>query len=160
LHSLTSNRPHRAAMNVAEAMDHIASESGRAFDPKVVAVLRKRHERLDQMIHEPANRGFTESIGSAQREGKVVTNVIEKLGTSLNLQEAFTEMKPALRSLIRFETLVLWVENESGLTAECVDGVDAGLCASIIIPRGSGVSGRVTASGKPVLNGDAVSDVQ
>ncbi|PYT32116.1 MAG: hypothetical protein DMG57_02655 [Acidobacteria bacterium] len=51
LDALASNRQYRRALPLDRAMEFIASESGKSFDPKVVQVLQRRYKELEQMAH-------------------------------------------------------------------------------------------------------------
>jgi diguanylate cyclase (GGDEF)-like protein len=157
--ALMSARHHRSAMGVEEALAHINSESGGAFDPRVVAMLRDRHHQWERLaVSEPA-RGFVESILSAQREVKVVMELTQKLGSSLELSDTFAAIKPALRALIPYDTLVVWIEREAALAAEFVAGDHLALCSTLRIPMGEGISGVVACKLKPEVNGDAALDM-
>jgi putative nucleotidyltransferase with HDIG domain len=50
--ALTSDRPYRAAMSIAEAMDTISSEAGRQFDPAVVAAFIARTDRIVALLRQ------------------------------------------------------------------------------------------------------------
>jgi putative nucleotidyltransferase with HDIG domain len=50
--ALTSDRPYRAAMSIAEAMDTISSEAGRQFDPAVVAAFMARTDRIVALLRQ------------------------------------------------------------------------------------------------------------
>jgi len=49
LDALTSNREYRQALPLQEGMQQIADEAGKSFDPKVVEVLKRRYQELDQL---------------------------------------------------------------------------------------------------------------
>ena len=65
LDALTSDRQYRRAIPIEEVMKRLQSESGKAFDPKVVDVLQKRYRDLERRIH----------AGSGQQESKLSTEV-------------------------------------------------------------------------------------
>src|SRR5437773_1269833 len=48
LDALASDRQYRRAMPIDKAMEIVTSESGKAFDPKVVGILGKRYRELEQ----------------------------------------------------------------------------------------------------------------
>jgi diguanylate cyclase (GGDEF)-like protein/putative nucleotidyltransferase with HDIG domain len=48
--AMTSDRQYRRAMPIEEAMNYIVSESGKSFDPKVVAILSRRHAELEALV--------------------------------------------------------------------------------------------------------------
>ncbi len=157
--ALISARHHRSALGVAEALAHFKAESGRAYDPKVVAILQQRYRDWERLAASKPDRGFVDSILSAQREVKVVTELTQKLGSSLELNDTFAALNPALRALIPFETLVIWIEREGALAAQFVAGDHIALWSSLRIPMGLGVSGMVASKLEPVLNGDAAQDL-
>lgn len=157
--ALISARHHRSAITVEEALAHLTAQSGRAYDPKVVSLLKNHHKQWEKLAGSPPDRGFIDSIISAQREVKVMMELTEKLGTSLDLRETFESLKPALRSLIPFDTLTVWVERDGAMAAEFVAGDHLALVSSLRIPLGGGVSGLVSAERKPILNGNAVSEL-
>ena len=49
LDALASDRHYRAAMPLTDAVAAIAAESGRSFDPRIVAILKRRYAELEQM---------------------------------------------------------------------------------------------------------------
>src|SRR5580658_2111042 len=52
LDALASDRQYRRALPLDEAMAMVASESGKAFDPQVVAILRRRYVELEKLANE------------------------------------------------------------------------------------------------------------
>jgi len=52
LDALASDRQYRRALPLDKAMEQISSEAGRAFDPRVVAVLERRYVDLERMATE------------------------------------------------------------------------------------------------------------
>ena len=49
LDALASDRQYRRALPLKEVMQKLAAESGKSFDPKVVDILQKRYQQLEQM---------------------------------------------------------------------------------------------------------------
>lgn len=49
LDALASDRQYRRALPLHEAMQHVAREAGISFDPKVVEILQRRYQELEQM---------------------------------------------------------------------------------------------------------------
>ncbi len=155
--ALISARHHRCALSVEDALQRIRSESGRAYDPKIAALLEKRHKAWERLATATPARRF-ESILSAQREVQVVLDLTQKLGSSLELSDTFAALKPALQSLIPFETLAVWVERDGMLAAEYVAGEHLAVWSSLHIPLGAGVSGKVAAKAELMVNGDATEE--
>jgi diguanylate cyclase (GGDEF)-like protein/putative nucleotidyltransferase with HDIG domain len=52
--ALVSDRNYRRAVPVEQAIEQITSEAGKAYDPRVVEVLGRRHLELERMIREGA----------------------------------------------------------------------------------------------------------
>jgi diguanylate cyclase (GGDEF)-like protein/putative nucleotidyltransferase with HDIG domain len=54
LDALASDRQYRKALPLAKAMEIVAGESGKSFDPQVVEILERRHVELEQLaINQP-----------------------------------------------------------------------------------------------------------
>jgi diguanylate cyclase (GGDEF)-like protein/putative nucleotidyltransferase with HDIG domain len=51
LDALASDRQYRRALPIDEAMAKLSKESGKSFDPKVVAVLQHRYQELEKLVH-------------------------------------------------------------------------------------------------------------
>ena len=49
LDALASDRQYRRALPLKDVMQKLAAESGKSFDPKVVEVLKRRYEHLEEM---------------------------------------------------------------------------------------------------------------
>lgn len=56
--ALTSERPYRRALSIEEALNHIRLESGKTYDPRVVACLEHRYVELEERM-KSAPRGKT-----------------------------------------------------------------------------------------------------
>jgi diguanylate cyclase (GGDEF)-like protein/putative nucleotidyltransferase with HDIG domain len=68
LDALTSDRQYRRAIPIEEVMRRLEGESGKSFDPKVVAVLQKRYRDLERLVQ-------SMSTSSAPLESKLSTEV-------------------------------------------------------------------------------------
>ncbi len=49
LDAIASDRQYRKALSLEEAMNKVAEEAGKSFDPAVVAILKRRHVELEQL---------------------------------------------------------------------------------------------------------------
>ena len=49
--ALASERPYRQAMTPQEAMNALAAEKGRSFDPRVVEIMERRYVELEEMVN-------------------------------------------------------------------------------------------------------------
>jgi diguanylate cyclase (GGDEF)-like protein/putative nucleotidyltransferase with HDIG domain len=54
LDALASDRQYRRALPLDKAMEHVASEAGKGFDPGVVAILKRRYVEMERMATEAA----------------------------------------------------------------------------------------------------------
>jgi diguanylate cyclase (GGDEF)-like protein len=72
LDALASDRQYRRALPLQEVMQKLAAESGKSFDPKVVAVLQKRYQHLERLAvaktAQDANAPLSTSIKIARGE--------------------------------------------------------------------------------------------
>jgi diguanylate cyclase (GGDEF)-like protein/putative nucleotidyltransferase with HDIG domain len=150
-----SPRRHRAAIDIKEALERVAAESGRAFDPRVIAVLRKKQKQWEKLVAAAPDHGFIDSIFSAQREANALFDLTRRLGSSLDLHETFMTLTPALQQLVPMDSFVVWVEREGRLTAEYIAGSHVAMFSSLKIPLGRGLSGLVAANQTSILNGEA-----
>jgi putative nucleotidyltransferase with HDIG domain len=77
--ALTSDRPYRAAMSMAEAMEMITREAGRQFDPAVVAAFTARTDALVAILRQQRAQQTTPGNPPALEEGRLgAERVLEK----------------------------------------------------------------------------------
>jgi diguanylate cyclase (GGDEF)-like protein len=155
LDAYASPRRHREAIDVREALERVAAESGHAYDPRVIAVLRRKQKQWEKLVASAPDHSFVDSIFSAQREANALFDLTRRLSGSLDLKETFATLKPALRQLVPMDTFVVWVEREGRLDAEYIGGDHVAMFSSLRIPMGRGLSGWVAANQKPIINGEA-----
>ncbi len=154
-----SPRRHRAALDVSEALERVAAESGKAYDPRVISLLKKRQKQWERLVASAPDHGFIDSIFSAQREANTVFDLTRKLGSSLDLDETFAALEPALEQLVKLDTFVVWIERDGALHPEHAAGRQQALFSSLKIPMGRGLSGWVAANQKSIVNGDAATEM-
>jgi len=150
-----SPRRHRAAIDVKVALERVAEQSGKAYDPRVISLLRKRQKQWEKLVASAPDDGFIDSIFSAQREANALFDLTRRLGSSLDLKETFATLTPALQQLVASDSFVVWVEREGRLTAEYIAGNHVAMFSSLRIPMGRGLSGWVAANQKSIINGEA-----
>lgn len=154
-----SPRRHRAALDVKEAMERVAEESGRAYDPRVISILRRRQKQWEKLVASAPDHGFISSIFSAQREANTLFDLTRRLGGSLDLEKTFASLTPALTQLVPADSFVVWVEHDGHLCPEYISGGYMKLLSRIRIPVGRGLSGWVAANQKPIINGEAAAEL-
>ena len=145
----------RLAVSLDEAVKRVTAEAGKAFDPKVVGVLRKHYRQWERLAaaHPPG------TPDAPRREKEALAELSGRLRTQIDLEEIFSLVKPALRSLVPFDTMIVFVERAGTVLPLYVGGDHMELCRSLQIPRGSGISGRVAATRQPVVNGEPAEEV-
>ena len=154
-----SPRRHRPAIDIKEALERVAAESGKAYDPRIISTLRRKQKQWEKLVAAAPDHGFIDSIFAAQREANALFDLTRRLGGSLDLAETFATLKPALKQLVPADSFAVWVERDGCLTPEYVSGVHLKLLSRVQIPMGRGVSGWVAANQQQVINGDAASEL-
>ena len=158
--SLASERQHRAAVPLEQAVQRVVASAGEVFDPRVTALLAKHYRQWERRVARQPDRTFIDSIFSAQREAKAVLEMSRVLGATLDPAEMFVAVRRAVLQFTTFETLVVWVERDEVLHPAHVSGDHVALFSSLQIPLGSGVSGRAAAQGETIPNGDPILEMQ
>ncbi len=181
LDALASDRQYRRALPVDGAMAEVAARAGRDFDPRVVQALQRRYRELESMAREiqadplkpltggwetatseaprvsqvePPPLPFIRSIGAAREEVQKLFDLSHELGSSLGMRETYAVLSRGLNSLVPYETMALFLVSGDELKAQFVHGKDAGPCHGRSMALGSGISGRVAATGKAAVNCD------
>lgn len=170
--ALNTERHYRRAIPLAEAMEHVARESGRGLDPVVVARLREVYKQLDAGALEAAGwqaasstaarlpavpasgpaPAFLRAIAEARKEEQLVLEFTQILGSSLDLDETLSEFARRLHGYIDFQTLVLFLRHGERLEAAFIEGEHFTLFHNLSLQRGSGITAGVAASMRPVIN--------
>ena len=149
LDALTSPRRHRPAIRIEDAIAHLLKESGKAFDPNVVSLIARNYRQWETRVAGQNRGDFMDSIFAAQREAQVLLELTNALSSSLDLQETFSSLRKALRQLVPFQTMVVWIEGPDGLEPAFMDGDHLVLWSAVRIPMGAGISGVAAATGLP-----------
>jgi diguanylate cyclase (GGDEF)-like protein/putative nucleotidyltransferase with HDIG domain len=182
LDALASDRQYRRALPLEDAMAAIERESGTAYDPQVVQVLRENYQEWEKMAWqtEPAatrlskdvrvangkapgagleagdsqQPEFLTSIAAARQEAQALYELTQDLGNSLNLHETLSVLDSRLQRLIPYDAIAVYVLKDGHLLPEYVNGENFRLFSSLQIPVGQGLSGWVAETGKPIVNGN------
>ncbi|MDQ6665752.1 MAG: diguanylate cyclase [Acidobacteriota bacterium] len=181
LDALASDRQYRNALPLHEAMEKVVSESGKSFDPKIVAMLQSRYVELEQMAnsqpvqHSKLSKGlkflngsapaagfetmgepgdFITSIATATREAQVMFELTENLGTSLSLEETLPVIARTVKRMIPYDAFAVFLLKEQVLRPEFVDGPSSRFVASLEVPFGAGLTGWVAENNTPIINGN------
>jgi putative nucleotidyltransferase with HDIG domain len=165
LDALASDRQYRRALPLDEAIKIIESESGKAFDPRVVAILVRRYVELEHKAtsgksHEKTKlstdlkivRGDAPAAGF-ESTGSDLINFSASLASE-NQGIAFSSLRNSIRELVPYDVLVLYRKSGEHLTPQNLDGEDYRLFGSLEIPLGMGLSGWVAENAKSIINGN------
>jgi len=160
LDALASPRQYREAMPLHEAVEKIAEDSGRAYDPQLVELIRRNWRQWEVKVKEDKSGSFTDSIVAAQREAKILFGLAQKLGNSLDPADSFQAVKTALDVLVPYGGLAVWIEHEGCLRMDHCTGAPLEAWRSSRLKLGQGVSGQAAQSGQLVSNGEAAEDLE
>ena len=183
LDALASDRKYRKAMPLDQAMHYVAMESGKSYDPRVVAILQRRFRELEQQVKaETADyvklsaqlkpeRGATHlskradattrtrdhfplAISGARREFQMLIEAMNDLGSSLKLDETLAVLGVRLTTMVDHDAIAIYLIEGDKLVPHFVKGESSQLFSSLKIPLGQGLSGWVAESGLPIANGN------
>lgn len=184
LDALASDRQYRRALPLGKAMEMVAEQSGRSFDPRVVEVLQRRYVELEQMARGSQAEAFTLSTdikiergaapaagfaeGSDSRPNSdtsaapataaagwgALVDVLENLSGVLSRREVLAIFAGRLQELIPSDGIAFYVRADDTLLPEYACGSHAETLSSLQVAVGEGLSGWVAANGKPLLNGN------
>ena len=182
LDALASDRQYRRALPLEEAMAKVAAEAGTAFDPAVVRALQSRYQELEARANSSrteAPPSLSKDIkierGSAPAAGfeaepadglhpvaraRASTSVQAYLdmpaagSCELSWEEALAVAAMRLKLLVPYDALAFYACADGMLRPKLTTGDEAGVLASLRIPRGQGLVGWVAETGKPILNGN------
>lgn len=184
LDALASDRQYRKALPLDEAMAKVEAESGRGFDPRVVAALKARYVELEKLAHaqEPEEKpklsvdvkvtrggapaaGFAEpakqvaiALSGSQQSAVLVAEIMGMTAAeqngSVNADEALTAIAMQLRRTVAFDALVLFAMRNELLTPVFVLGENKRNLVSMRVPVGQGLAGWVAGTRQSLVNGN------
>ena len=178
--ALASDRQYRRALPLERAVEQIALESGRSFDPKIVAILKRRYREFEVLTDDhraadaTAGTGLVreaaaatlsfdrvvKAISASTAEVNSLFELSQELGNSLNLAETFAVLGPVVKRLAPYSALVIYLKRRDRLYARHVAGQYLDDAAVLELPLGEGVSGVVAATGEPAMNEDPAKESQ
>lgn len=179
LDALASDRQYRRAFPLSKAMEMVVEQSGKAFDPQIVAILQRRYIELEQMARSSQvetltlstdiriergaapDAGFEQVAQKAQADGRspsanlgTVFGALERTAGALPGKDAFSVLAGRVQEVVPCDCMVVYSRRGSTLTPEHVSGVHAERLWALKIVVGEGLSGWVAANDMPIVNGD------
>jgi diguanylate cyclase (GGDEF)-like protein/putative nucleotidyltransferase with HDIG domain len=182
LDALATDRDYRKAATLDQAMNMIAEQSGTAFDPGVVTILRRRYRELeamaraksadpvlkpvqsrgnDSMAGDNGKPGFLTSIGAARQEVQTLLELSDDLVQSLRHTNTLLLFADKLKLIVPHDLLCIYAIGAIGqdvLVPEYVNGTEQFLYSSLRIPIGQGLSGWAAENNTPVVNGNPAAE--
>jgi len=178
------DRPYRVGMKREDSLDLLRKMANSSFDPHVVETFIANIEYFDNLIAEhdiqeqvasekdelnaarpdaglasdilgspDGDSGFR-SIVEAQREVFALHEIAQTIGSSLNLQDTVNLVASKLRSIVPFDTCIIYlVDDRSGkAVAAHVAGDYVEIFSRRRITIGEGISGWVIANARSMCN--------
>src|SRR5579864_236894 len=100
LDALASDRQYRRALPLGKAMEMVAEQSGKAFDPTVVNLLQKRYVELEQLARSTQIETFTLSTDIHVERGAAPDAGFEEAADQPTRSTASTPVKPDWSTLV------------------------------------------------------------
>ena len=187
--ALTSDRPYHKAISHDAAMDVLHEDSGKAFDPEVVATFARLMPQLRFEIQReglaapqrdamPPQTGEAlrtigasvidgkstvfEDIALAHREIYALYQIAQAMGTSLGVADTMELIASKLSDLVPFSTcaLFLYSEESDSLACRFAKGTDADVVQQIEVRNGQGLTGWVARNRRPLVNARPNADLE
>jgi diguanylate cyclase (GGDEF)-like protein len=184
LDALLSDRYHRRAMPLEKAIGYLRSESGKSFDPVVVAILLDRYQELEARVRHnqnyrpnaltgtPAPRGVLAAaeappggdilrrIAATRREEQQLFQLARELGNSLSLDETLALCALRIKSMCAFDSIAIYIRRDDKLVPEYASGDHSWSFGAGPVALGEGLAGWVAEHGTPIVNGDPADDLK
>jgi len=178
LDALASDRQYRRALPLEEAIAMVQSEAGKAFDPRVVAILVRRYQELERLasFSQPVKKatlstdlkiakgdapgaGFEAAIGSSAASRDLINfqrSLAEEdsLTGCMDRQGALSAFLASVRNIVPCDLVVIYRRSGGSLIPESMEGDDFRSFASLEIPLGMGLSGWVAQNARSIVNGN------
>ena len=178
LDALASDRQYRRALPLDEAMAHVERDSGKAFDPRVVAALKSRYIELEQLarsqqpeerrtlsVNAKVNRGAAPDAGFAPSESSSngssappvsipASAFTTQTEEGVTLEEALSAAAVRLRHILSYDAMAVYVISKDSLKPCFVLGENRRQLSSLRVRMGQGLIGWVAETGNAIVNGN------
>jgi putative nucleotidyltransferase with HDIG domain len=173
-------RSYRPVATREDVTDYMKQQAGAHFDPRLVEVFCENFDAIEARVQEvelPKMDGVEEiasihrehaatlfegetdqsvlsDISASRHEAQALYDLARDLGASLSLEESLSIIMKKIRSLISFDTGVIYLlEPKTGLIVPAhVEGENVGVIRRKSIRRGEGITGWVVDNMKNMLN--------
>ncbi|MEO5923026.1 MAG: HD domain-containing phosphohydrolase [Bryobacteraceae bacterium] len=172
--ALVSDRYHRRALTLDQAMEYLRAESGKSFDPEVVSILGMRYRSLEDKVrtaqqHEKSRGGsvvanqmgapFLMRIAAARQEEQQFFELARDLGNSLSLEKTFAACAKRLQAMCPYDSMVIFLRRDRVIAPEYASGAYLELLSSFPVTWGAGVAGLVAEQRHAVVNADPTAEL-
>ncbi len=178
------SRPYKLPVNIGEAIDILRSQSGTAYDPRLVQLFIDNIDEVEKIaLRESENMpelSFRQSLIKADQaisdsnialENTLLSDCpVELLRFAefcsvatgyIELSDLFPVLSRYIESLVPFSTCAFYLDNGNGcVEIQHVTGCFSEKLIKHRLPIGKGISGWVTANNRYMLNTDSALDFQ
>ncbi|HZS07975.1 MAG TPA: diguanylate cyclase [Blastocatellia bacterium] len=183
---LTNDQPYQKRRSREEALEALEADSGQSFDPELVSLFITHLNEFEQeadrgmlaqvaelnssqslsVVTDPAKERrrsdatWVERINSAHRDFDTLYRMAQSFASSLDLDTTLGIINEQLRSLIFFDTCVIYLTLPEGGAAEAryADGPGSRAFANRKVAFGEGLTGWVLAHKEHFYNADPALD--
>jgi putative nucleotidyltransferase with HDIG domain len=184
LDALASDRQYRRALPLDEAMARVEQESGKTFDPRVVAALKARYLELEKMArsHQGMEKpqlsvnikvapgaapaaGYADAEGDPQQPAQAITaRFIRDQGEEGVLQgtsmgDLFSSLAMRLRREIVFDAFAIFRVSGDAIQPRFAFGEDSGKLLELKTCSGQGLLGWVVLTVRAIRNANPAVDI-
>lgn len=181
--ALVSDRYHRRALTFDQAIEHVRSESGKSFDPGVVAILSMYYRKFEEMVQAAERRdsqtavsaepphptqvlatastgsAFLTRIAAARQEEQQFFQLARDLGNSLSLDKTLEACANRVSAMCSCDSAVIFLNHERNLLPAHASGAFSEYLLTDRVIWGKGVAGWVMDQGSPLLNADPTAEL-
>jgi diguanylate cyclase (GGDEF)-like protein/putative nucleotidyltransferase with HDIG domain len=160
LDALVTDRYHRRALTLIEAIDHLRSESGKSFDPEVVAHVLMRYAVLEDRVRaaaaesSPDLRSVLPQLAAARHEEQHFFQLARDLSYSLSLDQTLAACANRVQALCPHDSLVIFLRRDHTLRPEYVAGAFSHELSAVEIAWGTQITGRAAEQRTAMVNSD------
>jgi len=175
--AIRSSRPYKISFGLSDSIELLRSQAGTLYDPQLVKTFEQHIHELDASAQESAKnvpelsfRKYFEKLessvplrspavnlpplSSSASEGLIqLTEFCSSLARYLEMSEVMPILARRIERIIPFTTCIFFLENGDGtIRAGYVSGKFSERLTGIRIGLGKGISGWVSAYGRPMIN--------